>query len=142
MEQRLSLVTLVVRDLARATAFYERLGWTRSVRAAEGVAFFQCGGMALGLYPLADQARDLGLPPEALAPPAGVVLAHNVRAREEVAALLAEAEAAGAEILRPAGKADWGGWFGFFRDPEGHLWEVAWNPAFPLDAEGRLTLPE
>jgi catechol 2,3-dioxygenase-like lactoylglutathione lyase family enzyme len=141
MEQRLSLVTLAVRDLARATAFYQRLGWRRSVRAAQGVAFFQCGGMALSLYPAADQARDLGLPAEALAPPAGVVLAHNVRHREEVALVLAEAEAAGAEILRPAGEAAWGGWYGFFRDPEGHLWEVAWNPGFALDAAGNLALP-
>src|SRR5690554_6737623 len=142
MEQRLTLVTLAVRDLARAVAFYERLGWRRALKAAEGVAFFQCGGLGLSLYPVADQARDAGLPVEALAPPAGVVLAHNVRTPEAVDAALAEAEAAGAEILRPAGEAFWGGRYGFFRDPEGHLWEVAWNPGFPLDADGNLSLPD
>ncbi len=141
MEQRISLVTLAVRDLDRATAFYERLGWRRSVREAERCAFFQCGGLALGLYPVADQARDLGLAADELVPPAGVVLAQNLRSREEVAALLAEAEAAGAEILRPAGAAFWGGWFGFFRDPDGHVWEIAWNPGFALDEAGNLTLP-
>ncbi|SMF64612.1 hypothetical protein SAMN06265365_12340 [Tistlia consotensis] len=142
MEPRITLVTLAVRDLARATAFYERLGWTQRVRAAEGVAFFQAGGLGLSLYPLEEQARDLGLPAEAMAPPAGVVLAHNVRTRDEVAAVLAEAEAAGAEILKPAAEAFWGGWFGFFRDPEGHLWEVAWNPGFALADDGSLALPD
>lgn len=142
MEQRLSLVTLVVRDLARATAFYERLGWRRALSGAEGVAFFQLGGVGLALYPLPDQARDLGLPEAALSPPAGVVLAHNVRRREEVAERLAEAEAAGAEIVQPAADASWGGRTGCFRDPEGHLWEVAWNPGFPLDEAGNLTIPD
>lgn len=142
MEQRLSIITLAVRDLARATAFYERLGWHRSLRQAEGVAFFQCGGLGLSLYPVENQARDLGVPAETMAPPAGVVLAHNVRSKEAVAEVLAEAKAAGAEILRSAGEAFWGGWYGFFRDPDGHLWEVAWNPGFALDAEGNLSLPD
>jgi len=142
MEQRISLITLAVRDLARATAFYERLGWRRALKGAEGVTFFQWGGLGLSLYPVEDQARDANLPAEAMTPPAGVVLAYNVRREEEVDAVMAEAEAAGAEILRPAGKAFWGGRYGFFRDPEGHCWEVAWNPGFPLDEAGKLTIPE
>ena len=88
------------------------------------------------------QALDLGLSAGELRAPGPVVLAHNVRSREEVAAVLSEAEAAGGRILRPASAAAWGGWLGFFADPEGVVWEVAWNPAFPLDAAGSLSIPE
>lgn len=144
MEQRLTLVTLGVADLARSTAFYEALGWQRSVRAAEGVAFFQLGGIALGLYPAADLAADAGIaPPEAGAPPTGgVTLAHNTRSREAVDAVLAEAAAAGGRLVKPAVEAVWGGYSGYFADPDGHLWEVAWNPGFPLDSAGNVTLPD
>lgn len=141
MEQRLTLVTLGVRDLARSTAFFERLGWRRSMRDAKGVAFFQCGGVALGLYPRGDLAADAGIADDA----AGVswfALAHNTRTREEVDTVLAEAEAAGAEIVKPAEEAFWGGYSGYFRDLDGHLWEIAWNPGFALDADGNVTLPD
>lgn len=142
MEQRLTLVTLGVSDLVRATTFYEALGWRRSMRTAEGVSFFQLGGIALGLYPRADLAADAGLKDGGESGFGGVALAHNVRSREEVDAVLAEAEAAGGRVVKPAEEAFWGGYSGYFSDPEGHLWEVAWNPGFPLDDAGNVTLPD
>ncbi|PJK29542.1 VOC family protein [Minwuia thermotolerans] len=140
MEQRYTLLTLGVADLERSIAFYEYLGWRRSMRATEGVAFFQCGGVALSLYPRADLAKEAGVSDEG-GGFRGVALAHNTRSREEVDTVLAEAEAAGGRIVRPAEEAFWGGYTGYFADPDGHLWEVAWNPGFPLDAEGNVTLP-
>lgn len=141
MEQRFSLVTLGVDDLERAKAFYERLGWQRSVRDAPGVAFYQCNGVALGLYPRKALAEDIGID-AASSGFSGITLAYNTRTHDEVDVVLAEAEAAGAEIVKPAEEALWGGYSGYFRDPEGHLWEVAWNPGFPLDAAGNVTLPD
>jgi catechol 2,3-dioxygenase-like lactoylglutathione lyase family enzyme len=140
MEQRISLITLGVADLDRACAFYQRLGWTRSVRAAAGVAFFQTGGFGFALYPLADLAADAGLSP-ARSGISGVALAHNVRRREEVDAVLAEAAAAGAAILKPGHEVFWGGYTGYFADPDGHLWEVAWNPGFAIHDDGSIGLP-
>lgn len=141
MEQRISLLTLGVGDLEKSRAFYERLGWKRSVKDAKGVAFFQAGGVVLSLYPRADLAKDANVAAEGSGFP-GFALAHNVRTKDEVDAVLAEASAAGATILRPGGDAFWGGYFGFFADPDGYLWEVAWNPHFPIDAEGIVRLPE
>lgn len=141
MEQRLTLITLGVRDLERSTAFFERLGWRRSMRGAEGVAFFQCGGMAVGLYPREALAADAGVSAEG-AGFEGIALAHNTRTRDEVDAVLAEVAAAGAEIVKPAEEAFWGGYSGYFRDLDGHLWEVAWNPGFALDETGAVTLPD
>ena len=141
MEQRISLITLGVQDLEKSTAFFERLGWRRSAKAAEGVSFFQCGGLAFSLFPLGELAKDARVPAERSGF-GGFSLAHNVRSRAEVDAVLAEAERAGAEIVRPAGEAFWGGYTGYFRDPDGHLWEVAWNPGFPLDDSGALHLPD
>ncbi|RCX26064.1 hypothetical protein DFQ59_11267 [Thioalbus denitrificans] len=140
MEQRITLVTLGVRDLARSTAFFERLGWRRSVKGAPGVAFFQCGGIAISLYPVEALAADAGVPPGV--PGSGsFALAHNTRTRGEVDAVLAEARSAGAEIVKPAADAFWGGYSGYFRDLDGYLWEVAWNPGFPLDESGAVSLP-
>lgn len=141
MEPRITLVTLGVRDLGRSVAFYERLGFPRAVRDAEGVAFFRLGPVVLSLFPRADLAGDAGVPPEGDGFRA-VALAHNVRDRDAVKDVLAEAEAAGARIVRPAGDAPWGGRFGYFADPDGHLWEVAWNPGFPLGADGTPRLPD
>lgn len=140
MEQRISLVTLGVADLERSRAFYERLGWRRSVREAQGVAFFQAGGMALALYPRQDLARDLGMTAEDRGF-AGVALAYNVRSRAEVDAVLAEALVAGATLLKPAAEAFWGGYTGYFADPDGFPWEVAWNPGFALAEDGSIALP-
>jgi uncharacterized protein len=141
MEQRISLITLGVADLERSRAFYERLGWQRSVRDADGIAFFQAGGMAFALYPRSDLAKDAGLAPEGQGFP-GFALAYNARSRAEVDAVLAEAQGAGATILKPAQEAFWGGYSGYFADPDGFLWEVAWNPAFPIAADGSIRLPD
>lgn len=140
MEQRFSLVTLGVDDLDRATAFYERLGWKQSVKDASGMAFFQCNGVAFGLYPRKELARDVGI--DAVTSGfSGVTLAFNTRSRGEVDTVLTEVEAAGAEIVKPAEEAFWGGYSGYFQDLDGHLWEVAWNPGLPLDSAGNVTLP-
>jgi uncharacterized protein len=141
MEQRISLITLGVADLQRSRAFYERLGWQRSVRSVDGVAFFQAGGIAFALYPRSDLARDAGLSPEGQGFPA-FALAYNARSRVDVDAVLAEAQAAGATILKPAQEAFWGGYSGYFADPDGFPWEVAWNPSFPIAADGSIRLPE
>jgi hypothetical protein len=140
MEQRLSLVTLGTADLARAIAFWEKLGWERRAKSLEGIAFFQLGGMALGLYPFEKLAADCHLPGGA--PAGAVTISHNVRTDGEVDQLLADAVAAGGKLLVPAHRAFWGGYMGYFADPDGHPWEVAMNPFFPLTADGAVRLPE
>ncbi len=149
MEQRLSLVTLGVADIARARRFYEQgLGWTASRAGNDSVVFFQLGGMVLALFGRAALAEDARLAEAAgLADPGGagfggIALAHNVRRREEVDAVLAEAASAGGRILKPAEDAFWGGYAGYFADPDGHVWEVAWNPQFRLRDDGGLELPD
>ena len=141
MEQRITLVTLGVENLERSTAFFERLGWRRSVREATGVSFFQCGGIAVGLCPMADLARDAGVSPDRSGF-GGFAIAHNTRSKDEVDAVLEEAKSAGAEIVKAAEEAFWGGYSGYFQDLDGHLWEVAWNPGFALDEEGAVRLPD
>jgi uncharacterized protein len=141
MEQRFTLLTLGVRDLAKSTAFFERLGWQRSVRKADGASFFQCGSIALSLFPRSELAKDAGVSAEGDGF-SGFAIAYNTRSKEEVDAVLAEAESAGGEIVKRAQTAFWGGYSGYFRDPDGHLWEVAWNPGFPIDANGAVRLPD
>lgn len=138
MEQRLSVVTLGVADVARARAFYEALGWRASSASTADVTFFACGGMVVALWDAAAQAADVGVEP---APPGAVGLAHNVRSPAEVDAVLAEARAAGGTVTRAAGTTFWGGYSGAFTDPDGHPWEVAHNPAWPLDDAGNVGLP-
>ncbi|SRR5258708_2532627 len=140
MEQRVSLITLGVADLELSRRFYERLGWKASSAGDGNVAFYQLPGMALALWSRASLAADAGV---ADAGPGfgGVALAYNVRTRDEVATILTEAEAAGGRILKPAAPAFWGGQTGYFADPDGHLWEVAWNPQFALGPDGSLKLP-
>ncbi|MBC9207275.1 VOC family protein [Roseomonas aerophila] len=140
MEQRLSLVTLAVADLARATAFYEALGWQRGMRQAEGVSFFQAGGVIVSLYPRADLAADSGVAP-AGSGFGGIVLAYNTRDKAEVDSVLAEVSQAGGRVTKPASDAFWGGYTGCFADLDGHLWEVAWNPDFSIAPDGAVTLP-
>lgn len=140
MEPRLSLVTLGVADVARARAFYERLGFKASSASNESVTFFEAGGAVLALFGRAALAQDATIAPEGSGF-SGVTLAHNARSEAEVDAVLAEAAAAGARMVKPAHRVFWGGWSGYFADPDGHLWEVAHNPFFPLDAAGRLQLP-
>jgi predicted lactoylglutathione lyase len=140
MDQRLSLITLGVHDVARSRRFYEALGWRASgASQADEVAFFQLGGIALALWGRAELARDTEVPDGGGA--GGVALAHNARSRTEVDAILEEARAAGARILKPARDTVWGGYAGYFADPDGHPWEVAWNPHFPLRPDGSLQLP-
>lgn len=141
MEPRISLVTLGVADVARSRGFYERLGLKASTAGNEGVAFFQMGGMVLALWGRGDLAQDAGLP-EPGPGFGGVALAHNVRRRDEVDAVLAEAARAGGRILKRAEDAFWGGYSGYFADPDGHPWEVAWNPHFAIGPDGSLRLPD
>lgn len=133
MEQRLSVVSLAVADLKRSTAFYRALGWSFAFEAEE-VAFIQLNGVVLSLFP--GLAKDAGVP---LGSGARTALAHNVRERDGVDAALSEAEAAGGTITRPAHDAEWGGRTGYFADPDGHLWEVAHNPTWPIAADGSVT---
>jgi uncharacterized protein len=141
VEQRISMVTLGVADLERSREFYERLGWRRSMEKAEGVVFFQAGGTALALYPRIELAKDANIAAEGYGF-AGIAMAFNARSREEVDAVLSEAEAAGAKILKPAQAAFWGGYSGYFADPDGFPWEVAWNPSFPIAEDGSIRLPD
>ena len=139
MEQRLSLVTLGVADLERARRFYEEgLGWRRGNAHAE-VVFFQIGGAVLALWSRDALAADARLPGVGNGF-GGIALAHNTRTRAEVDQVLAEAEAAGATILKRAEEASWGGYSGYFADPDGHPWEVAWNPEWTLLEDGSVRL--
>jgi hypothetical protein len=133
MQPRISIITLGVADLDAAVDFYRNgLGLPLRADSFDGIAFFELAGTWLALYPWDDLATDAGVPPEGAGFP-GVTLAHNVASKAEVDAVLIEAEAAGAEIVRPAFEAFWGGYSGYFADLDGHLWEVAWNPYLPLD---------
>lgn len=140
MDQRLSMVTLGVEDVGRSRAFYERLGWRASPAGNEHVAFFAAGGTVLALFGRTALAEDAGVA-DGPAGFGGITLAHNVPTREAVAETLEHARAAGARIVRPAEEVFWGGVRGYFADPDGHHWEVAWNPHFPLDANGTVILP-
>lgn len=147
MQPRLTLVTLGVADVARATAFYQRLGFARAAASNDRVTFMQAGGVVLSLFGRRALADDVGLPPStpgADAPIgfAGITLAHNVRSEAEVDAVLAEAVAAGARLLKPGQKVFWGGYSGYFADLDGHLWEVAHNPFAHLDEQGLMRLGE
>ena len=140
MQPRLSLVTLGVADIARARKFYTALGFRASSASTDDVVFFPAGGVALALFGRRGLAEDANVADSAPVF-SGVVLAHNVASEPEVEDVLAHAARAGARITKPAQKAFWGGYTGCFADPDGHLWEVAYNPGFPLDGEGRITLP-
>jgi catechol 2,3-dioxygenase-like lactoylglutathione lyase family enzyme len=130
MEPRISFVTLGVTDLRRSIRFYEEgLGLPR-LKSPPTVAFFELGRTWLGLYPRELLAADAGVPAAGSGFP-GFTLAHNVRSAAEADRLLEDAAAAGGRIVRPAHTADWGGYSGYFADPDGFLWEVAWNPRFP-----------
>ncbi|HVU60119.1 MAG TPA: VOC family protein [Mycobacteriales bacterium] len=140
MEQRVSLITLGVEDLTRSRAFYEALGWQG--QEVEETFFVQTGGSAVVLWDRGKLAADAGVPDAGRATFGGIALAHNVRSREEVDAILAAADAAGATVTKPAAETFYGGYAGYFADPDGHLWEIAHNPGFTLDADGSLTLPD
>jgi predicted lactoylglutathione lyase len=138
MEQRLSLVTLGVSDLARARAFYEKLGWRTGARPDDDVVFFQAGGMIVALWDRKLLAEDSGV--EDAGGWGGVTLAHNVGSRAEVDEVLGQAEAAGAAIPRAGAETFWGGYSGIFVDPDGHPWEIAHNPSWTLRENGSVSL--
>ena len=137
---QLSMVTLGVKDIAAATAFYERLGLKRSASSQESVIFFQLAGGVLGLFGREALAED-GNVGAIWTGNGGVTLAYNLPGEAEVGAVMAEAAGSGATILKPAQKAFWGGYHGYFADPDGHVWEIAYNPFFPVDENGTVTLP-
>jgi uncharacterized protein len=139
MEQRVSLITIGVSDLARARAFYEALGWQSGAAPADDVVFFQTGGSVLALWDRSSLAADSGV-----SDPGGwggVTLAHNVRSPAEVDEVVEQARAAGATIPREPAETFWGGYSGVFVDPDGHPWEVAHNPDWTIEDDGSTRLP-
>jgi uncharacterized protein len=140
MEQRVSLITLGVRDLARARAFYEALGWTTRAAPEDDVVFFQAGGMVVALWDRARLEEDSAVKDSGGW--GGVTLAHNVRSPADVDAVIEEARAAGAEIVREPAETFWGGPSAAFTDPDGHPWEVAHNPRWTIREDGSVELPE
>jgi hypothetical protein len=138
MDQRVSLLTLGVGDLARSRAFYEALGWKTGAKPEDDVVFFQAGGLIVALWARGMLAADSGV--EDGGGWGGVTLAYNVGAPGEVDAVLAEAAAAGARIARSGAETFWGGYSGVFVDPDGHPWEVAHNPHWTLRDDGSVAL--
>jgi catechol 2,3-dioxygenase-like lactoylglutathione lyase family enzyme len=130
MEPRISFITLGVEDLERATRFYEEVLRLPRIPTSSAIAFFEMGRTWLALYPRDSLAADAGVAPQGSGF-ARFTLAHNVRSPEEVDRLLAEAAQGGGRLVKPGQPADWGGYAGYFADPDGFLWEVAWNPKFP-----------
>lgn len=138
----ITLVTLGVADIAKATAFYQSLGFVKSNAASqESVSFFRAGGVVLALWDRETQAEDANAG-DLWNGNGGIVVAQNVASEAEVDAVMARAAASGARILKPASKTFWGGYNGYFADPDGHVWEVAFNPHWGLDRQGLIELPE
>lgn len=140
MEQRVSIVTLGVKDITRSRRFYEALGWSGGQEVEETV-FFQAGGQAIVLWGREKLAADAGVTDDDGCSFGGIALAHNVQSAAEVDQVVRLAASAGAEVTRKASNTFYGGYAGCFRDPDGHVWEVAFNPGFPLDENGNLTVP-
>ena len=138
----ISLVTLGVADVARAALFYERLGFKRKMKKAEGVAFFEAGPIVLSIYGKDSLAADTGLDAQQTAGFRATAMAWNCTDEKTVDIVLALAAKSGGKLLKEGHKVFWGGYVGFFEDPDGHLWEVAHNPQFPLTPDGHLTLPD
>ena len=141
MRQTISFITLGVGDLARSRAFYAALGWRESSASQPGIAFFNAGGVVFALFPRAALAEDANVFAEGSGFP-GFALAHNVASEAAVDSLLAEAVAAGGRLVRRAGQVFWGGYRGYFADPDDFLWEVCWNPFVLRDEQGHVRLPE
>ena len=139
MEQRVSLVTLGIRDLSRSRRFYEALGWTTGAGPDDDVVFFQAGGLVVALWSREELAVDSGV--EDAGGWGGVTLAHNVRSPADVGAVIEEARSAGAAITREPAATFWGGYSGAFTDPDGHAWEIAHNPGWTLEPDGSVVLP-
>lgn len=139
--QRITLITLGVHDLPAARAFYARLGWQEHPESQPGIAFFQLLGQALALFPMTELAKDQGRPAAPLGTGA-VTLCQNFATEAEVDAAFINALAAGGTALKAPEKVFWGGYSGYWSDPDGHVWEVAMNPFWPLATDGTLTLPD
>ncbi len=142
MEPRISIITLGVADLERSDRFYrDGLGFPTTRTPAQGIIFFRTGGTCLALFPYAALAADVSPgTPAARTGFAGITLAHNTRTREEVDAVLAQAVLAGGTLVKPAQFASWGGYSGYFADPDGYLWEVAWAADWAFHADGSLVI--
>ena len=142
MDQRISIVTLGVKDVGASTAFYKRLGWAPSAsQSTDDISFFQMGGIIFGLYGRDALAREANLDPPA-GGFSGTTIAYNGRSKEEVDAVIAKAKAAGATILKDPEEVFWGGYSGYFADPDGYAWEVAWNPFCEIKDDGTIVLPD
>jgi uncharacterized protein len=140
MRQKLNLVTLGVRNFERSKQFYEALGWKPSSASQDDIAFFPLGGVVLALYPREKLAEDAQVSSEGQGF-SGVTLAYNTKSQAEVDEVLQMVEHLGAKIVKKAEKVFWGGYSGYFADPDGQLWEVAWNPFFEFDELDNLILP-
>ncbi len=138
--QRISIVTLGVSNLAASVAFYEALGWRQAAASNEQIAWFKTSDSVLGLFPVEELAEDASVAPPAHRQFRGVTLAINVESEAAVDACMADAKAAGAAITRPAERVEWGGYRGYFADPDGHAWEVAFNPFFPIQESGQIVV--
>ncbi|MFJ8434263.1 VOC family protein [Kitasatospora sp. NPDC094019] len=138
---RLSIVTLGVSDLDRSARFYEALGWHRSAASSPEIVWFRTVDSVLGLFPHEELAADAGVPSAGEPAFRGVTLAVNLESPALVDAALATAVEAGAAVVKPPAPTSWGGYSGYFEDPDGHLWELAHNPFFPFTEDGSLDLP-
>ncbi|MGV8939201.1 MAG: VOC family protein [Allorhizobium sp.] len=141
LDKRISIVTLGVADVARSTEFYQKLGWKRSSASQDSVTFIQLKGTVLALFSRSALAADAGVDDSA-AGFSGVTLAHNVSSPTGVDAVVKYAVSCGATLVKKPEKVFWGGYSGYFADPDGHLWEVAHNPFFPMDEYGHIVLPD
>lgn len=138
-----SLITLGAEDIDLLSAFYESLGWQRSQASVEGtITFLRGGALVLAIFGAADLAADAGVERDGHGASARVALAMNLGSEAAVDAVLLAVPDAGGRVTKPAERADWGGYSGYFTDPEGHLWEVAYNPSFDLLPDGRVVLPD
>lgn len=137
---RISIVTLGVDDLQRSKTFYEALGWKIAGSAGDEICWFRTADSYLGLFGREELAKDAALRSEPSAEFGGITLAINVESEEAVTAAFEAAVTAGARVLKPAIRTDWGGYSGYFADPDGHPWEVAYNPNFPIGEDGRITI--
>ncbi|MCD8030900.1 MAG: VOC family protein [Bacteroides sp.] len=132
MEQRITVITLGVADLQRSVRFYEQLGWKRSDKSVGELIVFNMPGILFALYPIGELAEDVTIPHEP-SRFSGIALAHNTHSEEEVAEILAKVESIGGSIVKPAQKTSWGGYSGYFADPDGYLFEVAYNPFWKME---------
>jgi predicted lactoylglutathione lyase len=141
MRQKFTLITLGVSDIERSLTFYEKgLGWKKSASSNENIAFFSLGGMVLGLYSRHSLAEDATVNAAGTGFP-GITISYNAKSEQEVDEVLAEVQKLGATIIKPAQKVFWGGYSGYFQDPDGHYFEVAFNPFWEFDKNDNIKLP-